>query len=278
MGYRKDFKGLDKVDPTATRLHLARCSVDDQAYMRLSLSGGLFTQDAHPHWNDQDGGCKWCGQPDSLQHRYFECPQTADLRHSLAPDVCRLRGLLPDAMVLRSWAILPPTRLRWLRLLASVQGGVPPTCCALASNRWNEVFTDGSCFWQATPSYRLAAWGAILAVPADQPWLMSPVQVFGSGPLPGLCQTAYRGELFALAFVLHHAACVGPRVKVFSDCLGVVNKFHLVTSGRAMPKPTAASADLWHWILESVERLGLDRVKVYKTGGSQTDASSAQST
>ena len=238
MGYRKDFSGLDKVDPTATRLRLAKMAIDDQAYLRLSLSGGLFTQDAHSHWNEQDGGCKWCGQPDSLQHRYFECPQTADLRLSLAPDVCRLRGLLPDAMVLRSWAILPPTRLQWLRMLASVPVGVPPTCCALDLTRWNHVFTDGSCFWQANPSYRLAAWGAILAVPAEHSWLVCPVQVLGSGPLAGLCQTAYRGELFALAWVLHHAACVGARVKVYSDCLGVVTKQKYTTlSLQEQPRP-----------------------------------------
>ena len=265
VAHRKDFQGIQDADPTATRIMFAKHPVDDQAYLRLSLSGGLFTQDAHSHWNDQHGGCKWCGQPDSLQHRYFECPQTEELRLSLAPDVCRLRGLLPDALALRSWAIVPPTRLRWLRLLDSVPCGVTPIRGALSLRGWNEVFTDGSCFWQDSPAYRLAAWGAILAVPVNEPWLSCPVQVLGSGPLPGLCQTAYRGELYALAFVLHHAACVGARVKVYSDCLGVVNKFHLITSGRAMLKPTGANSDLWQWILESVERFGLDRVKVFKT-------------
>lgn len=60
------------------------------------------SQDAHSQWNN-NGVCKWCGQSDSLQHRYFERANTSDLRltHAL---VAQLRGL-PDAMVLRSLAL-----------------------------------------------------------------------------------------------------------------------------------------------------------------------------
>ena len=265
VGHRKDFAGLHWVDTATTRKHLRNLPKDDQAYMRISLAGGLFTQDAHSHWNEQGGGCKWCGQPDSLQHRYFECPQTLDLRTSCAPDVCRLRGLLPDAMVLRSWAILPPTHLSWLRLLASVPDTVSSLACGLDTVGWNEVFTDGSCLWQACPSYRVAAWGAVLAWPSTSPWFSRGVRVLGSGHVPGLCQTAYRGELYALAFVLHHAASVGARVKIFCDCLGVINKFHRLTSGLTQIKANAASADLWRWVLDSVDRLGVCNIKVYKT-------------
>ena len=263
--YRKDFDGLHNVDATATRQNLAKLAADDQAYMRISLAGGLFTQDAHRHWNEQEGHCKWCGQMDSLQHRYFECPQTLDLRTSHAPDVCRLRGLLPDAMVLRSWAILPPTHVPWLRLLASVPSALPPAGCVLSSVGWTSVFTDGSCFWQACPAYRVAAWGAIVALPTDCAWFSREPCVFGSGPLPGLCQSAYRGELFALGFVLHHAASMSARVKIFCDCLGVVNKFHRLTSGKAVLKSASASADLWQWVLDSVDTLGLENLQVHKT-------------
>lgn len=265
MSYRKDFDGLLRVDPSATRRRLAKHAVEDQAYLRISLAGGLFTQDAHSHWNETDGGCKWCGQPDSLQHRYFECPQTLDLRTSLAPDVCGLRPLLPDAMVLRSWAILPPTHLRWLRVLDSLPSAVPSAGCPLDLFGWNEIFTDGSCLWQSCPEYRVASWGAVLAASSSGAWFDQPVCILGSGPLHGLCQTAFRGELFALAFVLDCAARVSARVKIYSDCLGVVNKYHLVTTGRAEVRQNDAHADLWQWILTSVDRLGTDRVRVYKT-------------
>ena len=165
VSHRKDFGGLESVDPASTRATLSRLNTEEQNLLRLSLAGGLFTQDAHSHWNETEGLCKWCGQKDSLQHRYFECENTNDLRCKHASLVTNLRGLLPDAMVLCSWAIQPPTHLAWLRLLAGVSVSVPPLGVSFRRNAWSEVFTDGSCHSQAQPGYRFAAWGAILANP-----------------------------------------------------------------------------------------------------------------
>ena len=264
VSHRKDFHGLDMVDTTTTRQAINRLAVDDQSMLRLSLAGGLFTQDAHVHWNEGTGSCKWCGQLDSLRHRYFECPNTLDLRTSLAPDVLPLLDLLPEAMVLRSWAIYPPTHLAWLRLLDSVPCAVPSLACAFKPGVLNHVFTDGSCLWQADPAFRVASWAAILADPCSPEWNFSCGGVLGAGHVPGLCQTSYRGELFALAVILHHAALGAFRVKVYCDCLGVVNKYHRLTSGRTALKPNSASADLWTWVLASVAMLGTDGCEVVK--------------
>jgi len=264
VSHRKDFHGLDMVDTTTTRQAINRLAVDDQSMLRLSLAGGLFTQDAHVHWNEGTGSCKWCGQLDSLRHRYFECPNTLDLRTSLAPDVLPLLDLLPEAMVLRSWAIYPPTHLAWLRLLDSVPCAVPSLACAFKPGVLNHVFTDGSCLWQADPAFRVASWAAILADPCSPVWNFSCGGVLGAGHVPGLCQTSYRGELFALAVILHHAALGAFRVKVCCDCLGVVNKYHRLTSGRTALKPNSASADLWTWVLASVAMLGTDGCEVVK--------------
>jgi hypothetical protein len=130
---------------------------------------------------------------------------------------------------------------------------------------WNHVFTDGSCFWQTQPVYRVAAWGAVLAVPFSPSWTFSAKGVLGSGGLPGICQSAFRAELYAVAFTLHHAAAGGYKVRLFSDCLGVVNKFHLLTSGNMRLKRNSVNADLWEWILASVAQLGLNKVEVRKT-------------
>eukprot|EP00435_Cladocopium_sp_Y103_P076208 s462_g81.t1 len=79
MSYRKDFTGLDRADVALTRAALHAFPPDQQSLLRISLAGGLFTQDAHSLLNLGDGLCKWCDQQDSLQHRYFECPNTAPL-------------------------------------------------------------------------------------------------------------------------------------------------------------------------------------------------------
>ena len=263
VGYRKDFGGLRYVDVALTRHALSALSPDNQALLRVSLAGGLFTQDAHSHWNETVNACKWCGATDSLQHRYFECAHTLDLRQSLAPDVVEHRATLPDAMVLRSWAILPPTHRAWLALLDSVPSTVPAPWTSLSSG-WNHVFTDGSCLWQSEPALRVASWAALVATPFAPSWTFTCQGLLGSGWLPGLCQSAFRSELYALAFVLHHASAGGFWVKIYCDCLGVINKYHLLTQGRVSLRVNSANGDLWRWVLDSTCRLGLDKIRLVK--------------
>ena len=262
---RKDFTGLVHADVVTTRRCLTALPPDQQALMRLNLAGGLYTQDAHAHWNEGTGSCKWCGQPDSLEHRYFQCLATKQIREREAPDLVRLRTSLPDALALRSWAIEPPTSWLWRRCLASLSVAVPAPALDFDDSRWNCVFTDGSCLWQSCPSVRVAAWSAVLAAPFSGHWNFAGHGVLCSGVLPGLSQTAFRSELYAVGAVLSHAAVGGFRVKIFSDCLGVVNKFNLLTRGRVRLKQNTGNADLWGWVLQSVAQLGLDRVKIYKT-------------
>ena len=273
VAHRKDFGGLCFVDALHTRRCLRALPPDQQALMRLSLAGGLYTQDAHKHWNDTQGTCKWCGQPDSLEHRYFQCPATASTRASVAPDLVALRHHVPDALALRSWALCPPTQESWLRCLASIPDDLPPCALDFLPDVWNPVFTDGSCLWQSDPAFRVASWGAVLAHPFTPQWTFSCRGVLCSGVLPGLCQSAYRAELYALSVVLHRAAVGGFRVKIYSDCLGVVNKFQLLTRGQARSKVNSANADLWMWVLESTDRLGLDKIYVLKTPAHRTVAS-----
>ena len=264
VAHRRDFQGLEEVDTTTTRRAIDALQPDQQALLRLGLSGGLFTQNADSHWNGESDRCKWCGQPDSLEHRYFQCPQFADIRGTCAPAATQLRPLLPNALALRGWALHSPTHHRWCRLLDLIPTSVPPLECALDPFGWNHVFTDGSCLWQNQPGYRVAAWGAVLATGLSDSWTCSINGLLGAGHLPGLCQTSYRAELFALGFVLHHAAQGGLRVKIYSDCLGVVNKFHMLTQGCRRLKTTSSSADLWQWVQDSMTRLGQDKVQLVK--------------
>ena len=265
VAHRKDFGGLVHVDVVTTRRCLAQLPVDQQALMRLSLSGGLYTQDAHAHWNDGPGTCKWCGQMDSLDHRYFHCPATSQIRQRVAPDLSRLRQSVPDALALRSWAVLPPTQLDWLQCLNALPSQVPRSAVSLSSSQWNCIFTDGSCLWQSSPEFRVAAWGVVLAVPFSGQWTSTGPRVLCSGPLPGLCQTAFRAELYALCVALHHASVGGFREKIFSDCLSVINKFYLLTRGQVQLKQNTGNADLWMWLLFSLDRLGRDNVQLIKT-------------
>ena len=264
VAHRLDFQGLDWVDVCTTRRILAKLPPPLQTLFRLGLAGGSFTADFKCHWSPSGSDtCQWCGKPDSLYHRYWRCPQTEQFRLQHAPSVAPIVDKLPKALVLRGWAIQAPSWLEWVRLLASLPSDVLLPLTPFPVREWVDVFTDGSCFWQAQPCLRVAAWSAILASPCSAQWAFEFDGLLGASYLPGLVQTAYRAELYALAFTLHCAAAHRTPVRIWSDCLGVVNGFVSLFRGKARIRPNTSNADLWFWVERSLSELG-DTVEVRK--------------
>ena len=140
LAHRSDFDGLACVDAAWTRKALCGLPAADQALYRVGLAGSLFTNDAHGHWNTQGEGCTWCGEPDSLTHRYWECIHTAPLRRKLAPDAMRFRRSLPAALILRGWAIRSPSWAPWIRYLCALPSAVTPLLHPFCVTQWNDVF------------------------------------------------------------------------------------------------------------------------------------------
>ena len=264
VAHRPEFAGLHLVNPAATRQFLKKLPPDDQALVRLGLSGGLFTESYKAKWTDQSDHCIWCGQVDSMKHRYWECPQHQDLRDQLAPLAQTLVDLLPPALSLRGWALHPPTWEAWISALTALPSTILAPVANFVQGRVNHVFTDGSCLGQADPRLRLASWAAILVPSVDSDWTPGSSVVLGASVLAGLCQTAFRAELTAVAFVLHWAACQGTAVCVWTDCAGVVNRYNLTFWGYRRINLNKGNADLWLWIQQSVEILGRDRIQLRK--------------
>ena len=226
-----EFDGLGRVDLASTRKALRKLGPDDQALYRLGLSGGLFTESYKAKWTDQDDQCQWCGSRDSLQHRYWECPQHQDLRDLHAPQAQHLQNWIPPALALRGWALQSPTHEAWLTTLLQIPAEAPPPFQPLNPGILNHVFTDGSCLWQSDVRFRLASWAVLLACPVSSTWNLGSSVVLCAAALSGLCQTAFRAELFAVAYILHWAARQGAPVCVWTDCLGVVNRYNLTFWG-----------------------------------------------
>eukprot|EP00435_Cladocopium_sp_Y103_P058661 s1324_g20.t1 len=262
VAHRTEFDGLAHADVAATQQALRKLSLSDRALLRLVLAGGFVTEDTKAKWSEQTDQCKHCGARDSLRHRYWECPAYEVARNELAPDVLPVLDSLPSALALRGWSIHPSTMTRWLGYLGNIPVHVPSLAMPLSTTAWNHVFTDGSCLSPEIPSARLAAWSAVLASPDLS--CECPVGVLGASVLPGLCQTAFRAELYALAVVVHWCALSGASVCLWLDCLGVVNKFVLVIRGGWLIPCNHPHADLWKWIQCSVAHLGADRVRVHK--------------
>ena len=268
--HRSEFCGLWQVDVASTRRALSRLAPDDQALLRFGLIGGLFTEAYKAKWTSQSDTCKWCGQTDTLRHRYWECIQHADLRASLAPDATTLWDQLPPALALRGWALLPPTWNAWISALAALPSPVLPPAVPFRAGVWNDVFTDGSCLWQSHASYRLAAWAVVLAPPFQSSWTPETTAVLCASALAGVCQTAFRAELYAVAYALHWAAVTGTAIRIWSDCLGVVNRIKLLCKGQLKLTVNRANSDLWLWIGASIDTLGAARVQIYKVEAHRT--------
>ena len=268
--HRHEFHGLWQVDVDNTRRALSALAPDDQALLRFGLIGGLFTESYKAKWTSQPDTCRWCGQADSLQHRYWECIQHADLRAALAPDAAAIWSQLPPALALRGWALLPPTWQDWISALAALPAQVLPPAVSFRVGVWNDVFTDGSCLWQAHATYRLAAWAVVLAPPFQSAWTPGSTAVLCASALSGVCQTAFRAELHAVAYALHWAASTGTAIRLWSDCLGVVNRVKLLCQGQFKLALNRPNSDLWVWIAASIDALGPDNVRINKVAAHRT--------
>ena len=163
LAHRSDFSGLSQVDVATTRKVLASFAAPQRALLRLSLAGAMFTGDWTYHWT-QSGRtqCQWCGEEDSLQHRYWKCVQTKTLRDKLAPQAARVQADLPSALSLRGWALKPKSWIKWMRHLAEIDSALPKARVTLkqflSPTGWVDVFTDGSCAAQHEPCLRFASW------------------------------------------------------------------------------------------------------------------------
>lgn len=131
-------------------------------------------------------------------------------------------------------------------------------------------FTDGSCLWPAAPTYRVASWSVCLAGLSID-WADS--HVLAAGPLPGLLQSAYRAELYAVYIAVRWGRVTQKPIRIWSDCLGVIRRFRRLTRSRQPPKHGVAHYDLWMLVHEELQQLALQEVSITKVSAHQSLAS-----
>ena len=105
--------------------------------------------------------------------------------------------------------------------------------------QFSHLFVDGSCLLPQHRPLRIAAWAVALAASSAQ----STPQVLQAGPLPGILQTSFRAEIYALLVAV---MCVEASVGCFciwSDCAGVVSRVLRFLQG--CPKPRFIFAKLF---------------------------------
>ena len=240
MCHRPSFRGLDLSDPGLTRRLFWSFPAQEQAFLKISLNGTFFTNDALCHCGeDESRDCSFCGQPDSLEHRVVFCPHFASCRAEAETTEEFLSGL-SQAQALHAWAGAPPSLLAVRRALAGLDSRFADFHCCPAVECL-DVFTDGSCLRPREPYLRLAAW-AVMYAPLEA---SAPPQLISAGLVPGLLQTPYRGELCALVSALTFAWTTGKKLRVWTDCQSLLRRFRRWQNDTWQPSQRSRHWDLW---------------------------------
>ena len=150
----------------------------------------------------------------------------------------------PDYLTCYGWSVRPFTLHSWLQELARVEISVPAPLQDQGGDV--HVFTDGSCLNQGFPSCRLAAWAVVLADARG----VTPGQVLDAAPLPGMMQSSYRAEIFAVLRALNCMRLQSARVAIWTDCNAVVKRFGRLLLGGDL-SPTVHML-IYGWLFMSV--------------------------
>ena len=88
MAYRNGFAGLGKVDVALSTKPVPSWAADEAGLTR-ALHDGTFMTHHHLRSAKQIGSdsCKFCGKPDFLTHRHWECSYTEQLRQNLPAEL-----------------------------------------------------------------------------------------------------------------------------------------------------------------------------------------------
>ena len=261
--HRRGFTGLSHCDPIQTRRWVRNLQPTDAGAFKKLLNGTHMTRDAQAHCAPGSSNlCPWCQCTDSRYHRFWVCDHFADERSQVPPGVLAGIPALPDSLTCYGWSIRPATMFEWLRYHAQVSAPCPMS--------WDlpvdlpdhlQVFTDGTCYDQKQAQIRFGAW-AVHVVSVDLH--SSPIWTC-AGPLPGILQSAYRSEVFAVGVALEFAKRCGRSLSLWCDCAAVVLFLSKLLQGSKVPH-NHPHADLWNWISRLLHSVGHANVSVTKVG------------
>lgn len=267
VSHRDTFAGLSTCDPVATRDFVKSLSLTDQGLMRKALNGALFTNDSLCYFSDHGSNvCQFCGEADSRLHRFWHCRVFATERAISIPGFWENFSSLPLSLVCHGWALRPQTWGAWKQCLLEIPKAVVSSSIPPLGDNWIDLFTDGSCLWPGDSEMRLAAWSIIEASPTGS---VCNSQVAWAGQLEGILQSAYRAELRAVCCAVQYALFWKKKVRIWSDCQSVVQRFQQLVFHNRVLKPNGPHYDIWSELLEAVERLGTHAVQITKVAAHQ---------
>ena len=262
VAHRASFQGIEMADPQAVTSALAHFGTADQVYLRCHLDGTLYMQNGRAHFmSEVSGQCPWCTSKDGFFHRAWTCPFFADCRTHMTAEQLAQIPVLPQCLTSHGWAVLLPeweVYARWLVQDHGFSCMSPINQCQTDPSHTVELFVDGTAANPQEPKLRYAAW----AVTVAQLGSLNNQVVLG-GHVQGLSQTPFRAELSAVLAALLWAKEQAQKVRIWTDCLGVLRGVNKVKRGVPV-RVNRAHSDLWLRIQGLFEEGHLDNVQMMK--------------
>ena len=264
VAHRPTFASFAQVDVSHTRRAYMQFDSYEQGILRKHLHGANLTNAHAQHWSQHKSDrCFKCGLEDSTWHRLWECPATQPLRDELPLEFLQGFESLPAVVTEHGWTLRAGLTQAWFRYLNDL-----PVDAVFRPCPWLppviDAFTDGSCMFPADRELRVASWAVVLGRPFQLDFQRLDFAPLAAQPLPGLIQTAYRAELFALTVALRFARDSGRALRVWTDCQSVIHAFTAhVRDGLPVPA-NAKHSDLLRELQLLATEVGSGCVEVLK--------------
>eukprot|EP00438_Fugacium_kawagutii_P006882 Skav204951 [mRNA] locus=scaffold3104:98266:103272:- [translate_table: standard] len=273
--HRSSFDGVHRCDMHLVQALLKTYEDSDQTLLRCHLDGTLYTQNGRANISDAvSSQCPWCDQKDGFHHRAWDCSFFQEDRMGMTEVLKSRLEQSPRCTLCHGWPVEDQSVGDLRRELCQMPE--PQLGQRLVSKDLPEVFNlfvDGACTQEPSPSLRLASWAVTWADPDVASLDHS---VIGVGHVPGLLQTSFRGELWAVLMAIQAVQQAGVDALVWCDNDAVVRGLGRLLRTRRKPKPSKPHFDLWSrvWSLVILLRPGQLRVqKVLSHGDLASTAS-----
>ena len=255
------------------RKHFDICSIDtnalDKVYVNADYQNKVFidqmcvgrnyTNDEMAKWDPHNTGeCPLCKQPDSRMHRLFKCAHTKELRKRI-PDVISFAARQKDAFWYHGLLPLPTGIFQHLEFLTKY---VAPTLTMQGGEQMSHLFVDGTAFFGTKQHWTMAG-SSVMEAQVD----CYKSKVLDRTMVPGVCQSSFHGELFAVSRALQ----LRWKVTIFCDCQAVVDSVQelLHHHDRGIPCHRTIDADCWQVIIAQIARRPKGYVLIQKVSAHQ---------
>eukprot|EP00435_Cladocopium_sp_Y103_P066720 s4_g29.t1 len=238
---RKEFAGLHMVNCALSKIDEANFTQDQLGALRALRNGTSITQDHFCHVENADHGkCVFCGGPDSVDHRHWECSIVQSSLACVPAEILQQLPELPECTKNRGWMTDPPA----LRPFKNSLHTIPDTLSwfhVKAPTHVFHLFCDGTALDPDIPEARLAAWGVTMAGASSQDGC-TPV---AWGGIRGEWQTVSRAELSAFLSAVMFGMQSKQKFSVWTDNQHVADRARRLQGKQGEVANHWADHDLW---------------------------------